>query len=114
MPGYACFLIDIDDQRRFSEYAVATTPTLAKYGGHVALRGPISDVVEGPLSTKEDTRLVVLEFDSLDSARRWYRSDEYRPLIELRESISASSVFFVDGFDLKTTGAGGGAASPGT
>ena len=58
MTGYVCFLVDIDDQERFSEYAVATGPTLAKYGGYVALRGPVNEVVEGHLSTKDDTRLV--------------------------------------------------------
>jgi uncharacterized protein (DUF1330 family) len=76
------------------------------------LRGPVNEVVEGHLSTNDETRLVVLEFDSLESARRWYRSDEYRPLIELRESISSGTVFFVDRFDLKTTKAEAGTPHP--
>jgi uncharacterized protein (DUF1330 family) len=101
MPGYVAFLVDIQDEKMFSEYAVATGPTLAKHGGRVALRGPIAEVVEGQLDTKEDTRLVVLEFESLESARRWYESEEYAPLIEMREEISDCRVFFVDGFDLR-------------
>jgi uncharacterized protein (DUF1330 family) len=103
VPGYVGFLIDIRDNEKFSEYARATGPTMAKHGGRIALRGPIGDVVEGRLETTEDTRLVMLEFGSLESARRWYDSEEYKPLIEMREAISSSRVFFIDGFDLATT-----------
>jgi uncharacterized protein (DUF1330 family) len=100
MPGYVGTLLDIHDDEKFHEYLVATAPTLAKYGGRVALRGPIVDVVEGQLDTKEDTRLVMLEFPSLEDARRWYESDEYRPLIAMREAISTTTAFFLDGFEV--------------
>ena len=43
---------------------------------------------------------MILEFGSLESARRWYDSEEYKPLIAMREAISRSTVFFIDGFDL--------------
>ena len=33
MPGYVGFLIDINDDEKFSEYARATAPTMAKHGG---------------------------------------------------------------------------------
>jgi uncharacterized protein (DUF1330 family) len=100
MPGYVGFLINIQDHKKFSEYAIATGPTMAKHGGHVALRGPIGEVVEGTLGATPDTRLVVLEFPSLESAHHWYESDEYKALIEFREGISTSTVFFVDGVEL--------------
>lgn len=105
MPGYVGLLIDIQDNKKFSEYAVATAPTMAKYGGRVVLRGPVLDIVEGQLDANEDTRLVMLEFDSLAGARRWYESEEYEPLIEMRVAISTSTVFFVDGVDLQSASA---------
>ena len=100
MPGYIVNLIDIADHQKFGEYAKAVGPSLAKYGGRVELRGPIVDVVEGHLDTQKDTRLVVLAFPSLDNARRWYESDEYKPLIAQREAISTTTAFFIDGVEL--------------
>jgi uncharacterized protein (DUF1330 family) len=48
-----------------------------------------------------DTRLVVLEFSSLEDARAWWESDEYRPLVELRRPpVADSRAFLVDGIDL--------------
>src|SRR4051812_10383192 len=100
MPGYVATLLDIDDPERFRDYVKAVGPTLVKHGGRIALRGPITDVVEGSLDVKDDTRLVMIEFESLDAARRWYESDDYRPLIEMREQISSTTAFFVEGLEL--------------
>ena len=105
MPGYVGTLLDIEDAEKFRDYVRAVAPTLAKYGGRIALRGPITDVVEGNLDVKADTRLVVIEFESLDAARRWYESDEYRPLIAMREEISDTTAFFVEGLELTPVGA---------
>jgi uncharacterized protein (DUF1330 family) len=100
MPGYVVTMIDIDDHEKFSEYARAVGPTLAKYGGRVGLRGPIVGVVEGHLAVGPDTRLIVLEFPTLADARRWYDSDEYKPLIAQREAISSTTAFLIDGVEL--------------
>jgi uncharacterized protein (DUF1330 family) len=37
----------------------------------MAIRGPVVEVIEGVLEVREDTRLVVLEFESVDQARAW-------------------------------------------
>ena len=104
MPGYVGTLLDIHDQDRFREYLKAVGPSLARYGGRIALRGPIAGVVEGHLDTREDTRLVMIEFDSLETARAWYQSDEYQQLIKLRdEPVASTTAFFIDGVDLQPT-----------
>lgn len=101
MPGYVCTLLDIHDQDRFREYLKGVGPSLAKHRGRIVLRGPIAGVVEGRLDTREDTRLVMIEFDSLETARAWYQSDEYQELIKLREEpVASTTAFFVDGLDL--------------
>jgi hypothetical protein len=58
MTAYIAFLIDIHDQAAFTGYARAAAPTYPVYGGGVALRGPIVDVLEGALEVSHDTRLV--------------------------------------------------------
>jgi uncharacterized protein (DUF1330 family) len=69
MPAYIAFLIDIHDQAAFRDYARAAAQTYSVYGGNVALRGPIVDVLEGTPGVQHDTRLVVLQFPSLEQAR---------------------------------------------
>jgi uncharacterized protein (DUF1330 family) len=101
MPAYIAFLIDIHDQAAFGDYARAAAPTYPAYGGGIALRGPIAEVIEGTLEVGHDTRLVVLEFPSLEQARAWWDSDEYRALVKLREApVADARAFLVDGVDL--------------
>jgi uncharacterized protein (DUF1330 family) len=102
MPGYVGTLLDIHDQDRFRDYLKGVVPSLAEHGGRIVLRGPIAGVVEGKLDTREDTRLVMIEFDSLEAARGWYHSDEYQQLINLRaEPVASTTAFFIDGVDLQ-------------
>ena len=101
MPAYIGLLIDIHDHAAFTNYAQAAAPTYPPYGGSVALRGPIVEVIEGTLQIGHDTRLVVLQFPSLEQARAWWESEAYRPLIQLRQPpVSDSRIFLVDGIDL--------------
>jgi len=98
MPAYIAFLIDIHDQAAFTGYARAAAPTYPIYGGGVALRGPIVDLLEGTLDVNHDTRLVVLQFPSLDQARAWWDSEDYRPLVNLRQPpVADSRAFLIDG-----------------
>jgi uncharacterized protein (DUF1330 family) len=104
MPGYVGTILDIHDNDRFREYLRGVGPSLAKHGCRIVLRGPIVGVVEGRLDTREDTRLVMIEFDSLEAAREWYESAEYQELIKLREeSVASTTTFFLDGVDLQPT-----------
>jgi uncharacterized protein (DUF1330 family) len=102
MPGYVGTLLDIHDQDRFREYLKGVGPSLAQHGGRIVLRGPIAGVVEGKLDTREDTRLVMIEFPSLEAAHEWYDSPEYQELIKLREEpVASTTAFFVEGVDLQ-------------
>ena len=52
------------------------------------------EVVEG---TYEPARLAVLEFPTIDQARRWYDSEEYRELKQMRLAATVSNGFFMTG-----------------
>ena len=58
-------------------------------------RGDV-DVREG---TWRPPLLVVLEFPSIDDARAWYESDEYRELRRISQEGSASDLILVDGLE---------------
>jgi len=101
MTAYIAFLIDIHDQAAFTGYARAAAPTYPVYGGGVALRGPIVEVLEGALEVSPDTRLVVLQFPSPGQARAWWNSGDYQPLVKLRQPpVADSRAFLVEGIDL--------------
>ena len=50
--------------------------------------------VEGDWAPK---RLVVLVFESLERAKEFYRSEEYRPVMEIRHKTAVSNVVIVEG-----------------
>jgi uncharacterized protein (DUF1330 family) len=108
MPGYFVLLVDINDHDRYAEYARAVPPTYARYDGRMAITGPAVEVIEGILEVREDTRLVVPEFESVDQARAWWTSQDYQRVRELREPpVAAARGFLVGGIGLSGDAAGG-------
>ena len=79
----AYFIVDneVTDPAGFEEYRKQVPATLQKYGGKILVRGGQVQTLEGDWKPK---RIVVTEFPSLEQARRWYDSEEYRPLKALR------------------------------
>jgi uncharacterized protein (DUF1330 family) len=76
------------------EYRRRAVPVLQKYGGRVLVRLGTAEVLEGhwPLH-----RLMVLEFQTMDALKRWWNSEDYQPLIPLRQRVSNAQVIAVDG-----------------
>jgi uncharacterized protein (DUF1330 family) len=94
MPAY--FIVDneVTDPAGFEEYRKQVPGTLEKYGGKILVRGGQMQTLEGDWKPK---RIVVTEFPSLEQARRWYDSEEYRPLKALRLRAARGSVVLVEG-----------------
>jgi uncharacterized protein (DUF1330 family) len=69
-------------------------PTVAKFGGRYLVRGGRFEVVEG---TYQPARMAMLEFPSMDQARRWYDSEKYRELKQMRLAATVSNGFFMTG-----------------
>jgi uncharacterized protein (DUF1330 family) len=94
MPAYFIVDIDVTDPTAFEEYRKAVPATVEKYGGKFLVRGGRMEVVEGSWRPK---RVVVTEFPSLEQAKRWYDSEEYRALTALRLRTSKGNVILVEG-----------------
>ena len=95
MPAY--FLVDIreiKDAAKMDEYRSRVAPTVEKFGGRYLVRGGPFVVVEG---SYQPVRLAMLEFPSMDQARKWYDSEEYRDLKRLRLAATDSNGFFMTG-----------------
>ena len=96
MLGYVIGHVDITDPEGFEEYSSQVPPTIEQYGGRFITRGGRAEKLEGSI---EPWRLVILEFPSYEQAKAWYQSDEYQPLIEMRQRTSIGDLLLVEGYE---------------
>jgi uncharacterized protein (DUF1330 family) len=94
MAAYVIANIDVHDPALYEEYRRLTPATLEQYGGKFLVRGGAHETLEGGWQPK---RLVVIEFESVEAARRWYDSEEYRDLKARRKRATTSEVLRVEG-----------------
>ncbi len=94
MSAYILGQIDVTDVEVFKRYSEQVPATIQQYGGRYLVRGGEVEKLEGEFLGR---RLVVIEFESSEAARRWYSSVEYVPLIKLRQSASVGDLLLVDG-----------------
>ncbi len=96
MAGYVVVQVSIHDPEGFAEYAGMVPPTLENYGGRYLVRGGNWETVEGEWNPE---RLVIIEFDSVEQAKKWWASDEYAPAKKLREQTTTSKLLIVEGYN---------------
>lgn len=94
MAAYIIVDIDVTDPVVIEEYRKQVPATVEKYGGRFAVRGGKFEVLEG---TWQPKRVVVLEFPSVEQAKRWYDSEEYRGPKALRFKGSKANLVLVEG-----------------
>jgi uncharacterized protein (DUF1330 family) len=91
--AYVIVEIEITDPERFQEYRKAVPATIEHFGGRYLLRGSKVEAMEGDWTPGA---FVVLEFPTLDKARAWWSSEEYRPLKALRRLSSEARIILAD------------------
>jgi uncharacterized protein (DUF1330 family) len=94
MPGYVIAEVEVTDPATYEEYRKRVPAIVAQYGGKYLVRGGAVEFKEGGWNPK---RLVVLEFASLEQARKWYHSPEYAPVLALRLKAARSKMVLVEG-----------------
>jgi uncharacterized protein (DUF1330 family) len=94
MPAYVIVDVTVTDPATMEEYRKHVPATFAKYGGRFLVRGGTHQTVEGDW---KPNRLVILEFPSMEQARRWYDSDEYREPKAMRLRAGRANLVFVEG-----------------
>jgi len=94
MAAYVIANVNVHDAASFEEYRRQVPATIAKHGGRYLVRGGRVEPIEGAWNP---TRLVVLEFPSIEQARRWYDSEDYRGPKALRMKSALTDVIFVEG-----------------
>jgi uncharacterized protein (DUF1330 family) len=94
VPAYIIADLTVTDVPTMEEYRKRVPATLTPYGGRFLVRGGAHHTVEGDW---KPNRLVVLEFPSMDHAKRWYDSEEYREPKALRLRAGRTNLVMIDG-----------------
>jgi uncharacterized protein (DUF1330 family) len=93
--GYWVAQVDIDDAESYQTYIAANAAPFARFGAKFLVRGGKGEVVEGVFRTK----VVVIEFPSVEAARACYDSPEYQAAKALREPAARADLVIIEGYD---------------
>ena len=94
MAAYIVVDLEVKDAKAFEPYRQPTAESVKQYGGRFLVRGGPYEVLEGDW---RPPRLVVIEFPSIEAAKRWYNSEEYRKVMPIRLKHAVSKMLLVDG-----------------
>jgi len=94
MPAYVIVDINVTDPVRYEEYKKSAAATVAAFGGKYIVRGNPVEVLEGEWKVN---RLVILEFESVVQAKKWWSSSEYSEPKKLRHATAHSKMIVVEG-----------------
>ncbi|MDQ2785571.1 MAG: DUF1330 domain-containing protein [Chloroflexota bacterium] len=95
MAAYVIAQVDVTDPERYVEYRKMVPASVEAYSGKFIARGGKAEVLEGEKQLPE--RLVIIEFESMERAKAWWASEEYREAKTLRQATSSGTLFLVDG-----------------
>ena len=94
MSAYVIVDIIVNDPDNYEDYKKLAPPAIAAYGGKYIARGGKSEILEGSWTPE---RVVILEFESIENAKKWIDSPEYREARALRHRYASSNMIVVEG-----------------
>ncbi len=94
MSAYVVVDIEVTDPEGYKEYVKVAPQTVELYGGKYVARGGHNETLEGKWQAK---RLVILEFPSVEQAKKWLDSPEYAPARKLRHQYARTNMVVVEG-----------------
>lgn len=97
MKGYLLFdNVTVHDADLLGQYAQGAARTVEEHGGRYLAVAPAVEAVEGEMGV---TAPVLIEFASLDDARRWYHSPDYAPWKAMRRQACDNTAILFEGLD---------------
>jgi uncharacterized protein (DUF1330 family) len=102
MSAFVIASVNVTDPEKYKGYQALTPGAIAGHGGKFVVRGGAMEVLEGEWPRP---RVVVLQFDSMDAAKKFYHSAEYTAARAKREGALdlQRSVFRCRRFDVART-----------
>ena len=94
MTAYFIADVDVTDREAYEQYRGQVAATIEKYGGKYLVRGGAFEKIEGDWTP---TRLVILEFESMERAKEWYYSEDYKDIMAIRHRSANTNAVLVAG-----------------
>ena len=94
MPAFVIVEIEVRDPEAYETYRSLVPASLDAHGGKFIARGGATENLEGDWAPE---RIVVLEFPSLERARQWWGSPEYRDAKAIRMRAARTRMIATDG-----------------
>jgi len=91
--GYIVANINVRDKEGFEKFKEMALPVINEYGAKILVRTPNAEAREG----KKPGVIVVLEFESIDQARKFYESEGYQAAKAVREKACDTDLVIVEG-----------------
>ncbi len=82
------------DRERQARYRELAVPSVERHGGRFLVRAAAPQLLEGEWVPE---RLTVVEFPSIEQAKEWYASDDYREAHAVREGAGILRMVLVEG-----------------
>jgi uncharacterized protein (DUF1330 family) len=94
MTAYIVVDCEVTDPAKYEDYKKLAPEAIAKHGGRYLARGGQTAMLEGEW---RPNRVVILEFPSLDAARKFYTSVEYTAARRARAGAAKMDIIAVEG-----------------
>jgi uncharacterized protein (DUF1330 family) len=91
--GYWMGMVEITDPEGYQRYIAANKAAFDKYGARFLARGGQGQVVDGSAAS----RLVIIEFDSYQTAVDCFHSPEYQAALAIRREGATAHLAIVEG-----------------
>ena len=85
MPAFCVGQIRVKNVEAWEDYRSRVGDTIRQYGGVLLFRGEQEHVFIGEIP---QNKVVVLQFEDIDSAKRWHDSAEYQALVPIRDQAA--------------------------
>lgn len=94
MNAFVIAQIEVKDPDAYEEYKRLAQSALAEHGGQYIIRGGEMEALEGD---PPGGRMVMVEFGSIEAARKYYFSESYGLARAARQGAAKCSIFIVRG-----------------
>lgn len=91
--GYIIANIRPHDMEGMKRFAAASAPVVAEFGGRILVQNPAPDLREGDVRGIS----VVVEFDDVETATRFYESQGYTDARAIRQAAADTDLRIVEG-----------------
>ena len=98
MAAYLLVEAKVSDPVAYESYKKLAELAINKHQGRYLARGGPVEVLEGNWLKPE--RLVVVEFDSVEQAKAFYNSSEYRAARDARKDAASMNMLLVQGLPI--------------